>query len=159
VSINIRPLKPADKAVIIDILKVLPEFKPEEVVVAEELIDACLEDPVQSGYYVLVAEMEDKVLGYICYGPTPLTRGTWDIYWMAVERDQQGRGIGAALMAAAETDIIRIGGRLAIIETSGQPLYEKTRRFHSHQGYELVCTIKDFYEPGDDKLILQKRFS
>jgi GNAT superfamily N-acetyltransferase len=157
-SVNIRPVIPADKAAIIDILKVLPEFKPEEVAVAGELIDACLEDPVKSGYYVLVAVLQDRVLGYICYGPTPLTRGTWDIYWMAVERGQQGRGIGAALMNAAETDIKQSGGRLAIIETSGQELYEKTRRFHFKQGYEQVCAIKDFYEPGDDKLILQKRF-
>jgi len=156
-STKIRPLTKRDKPAIMAILKATPEFKPSEVVVAEELIDSYLQDSYQSGYHVLVADAEQLVLGYICYGPTPLTEGTWDVYWMAVAREEQNRGIGGALMAFAEDVIKKAQGRLAIIETSSQPEYEKTRRFHFHHGYELVCRIADFYAPGDDKLILQKR--
>jgi hypothetical protein len=60
-------------------------------------------------------------------------------------------------MKSAEKDIVRAKGRLAIIETSSTPAYEKTRNFHLSQGYEVICRIPDFYTPGDDKLILQKR--
>jgi ribosomal protein S18 acetylase RimI-like enzyme len=127
------------------------------VAVAEELIDCYLEDPSGSGYHILVAEVDSTVTGYICYGPTPLTEGTWDIYWMAVTREKQGRGIGSALTKAAEKDIVRTKGRLAIIETSSTPAYEKTRHFHLSHGYEVICRIPDFYAPGDDKLILLKR--
>jgi GNAT superfamily N-acetyltransferase len=127
------------------------------VVVAEEVIDSFLDDPQESGYHVLIAESDATVIGYICYGPTPLTEGTWDIYWMAVAPEKQGKGIGAALMEAAEENIVAGGGRLAIIETSSIPSYEKTRRFHSRHGYELVAHIPDFYAIGDDKLILQKQ--
>jgi ribosomal protein S18 acetylase RimI-like enzyme len=156
-STKIRPMTHKDKPAIIEILKATPEFKPSELVVAEELIDSYLLDLSQSGYHVLVAEAEQLVLGYICYGPTPLTEGTWDIYWMAVAREEQNRGIGGALMAFAEDEIKKAQGRLAIIETSSQPEYEKTRHFHTHHGYEVVCRIPDFYTLGDDKLILQKR--
>jgi predicted N-acetyltransferase YhbS len=76
---------------------------------------------------------------------------------MAVSREKQGQGIGSALMKSAEKEIVRAKGRLAIIETSSTPLYEKTRHFHLSQGYEIVARIPDFYAPGDDKLILQKR--
>jgi predicted N-acetyltransferase YhbS len=127
------------------------------VVVAEELIDCYLEDPSSSGYHILVAEVDSNVTGYICYGPAPLTEGTWDVYWVAVTREKQGQGIGNALMKSAEKDIVRAKGRLAIIETSSTPAYEKTRGFHLSQGYEIVARIPDFYAPGDDKLILQKR--
>jgi len=127
------------------------------VAVAEELIDSYLEDPSSSGYHILVAEVDSTVTGYICYGPTPLTEGTWDIYWIAVAREKQGQGIGSALMKSAEKEIGRAKGRLAIIETSSTPAYEKTRNFHLSQGYEVICRIPDFYVPGDDKLILQKR--
>ncbi|MCJ7669347.1 MAG: GNAT family N-acetyltransferase [Dehalococcoidia bacterium] len=127
------------------------------MVVAEELIDSYLEDPSSSGYHILVAEVDSTVTGYICYGPTPLTEGTWDLYWMAVSREKQGQGIGSALMKSAEKEIVRAKGRLAIIETSSTPAYEKTRHFHLSQGYEIVARIPDFYAPGDDKLILQKR--
>ncbi len=127
------------------------------MVVAEELIDSYLDDPSGSGYYILVAEADSTVEGYICYGPTPLTDATWDVYWMAVGREKQGQGIGSALLKSAEKEIREYQGRLVIIETSSTPLYEKTRRFHVGEGYEVICRIPDFYAPGDDKLIMQKR--
>ncbi len=122
-----------------------------------EVIDSYLNDSVNSGYHILVAEVDSTVAGYICYGPTPLTEGTWDLYWEAVAREKQDLGIGSALMESAEKEIVRSKGRLAIIETSSTPAYEKTRHFHLHHGYEIVARIPDFYAPGDDKLILQKR--
>jgi ribosomal protein S18 acetylase RimI-like enzyme len=127
------------------------------VAVAEELIDSYLNDPSGSGYHILVAEVDSAVAGYVCYGPTPLTEGTWDIYWVAVAQDKQGKGIGSALMKATENEIIRDKGRLCIIETSSTPAYEKTRNFYVNRGYEIICRIPDFYMPGDDKVILQKR--
>lgn len=156
-KINIRSMSREDKPRVIKILRNTPEFKPFEVMVAEELIDCYLEDPSSSGYHILVAEVDSNVTGYICYGPAPLTEGTWDVYWVAVAREKQGQGIGNALMKSAEKDIMRAKGRLAIIETSSTPAYEKTRGFHLSQGYEIVARIPDFYAPGDDKLILQKR--
>jgi GNAT superfamily N-acetyltransferase len=147
----------ADKPRITKILRGTPEFKPFEVAVAEEIIDSYLMDPFGSGYQILVAEVDSTVTGYICYGPTPLTEGTWDLYWEAVAPERQGQGIGSALMKSAEKEIVRAKGRLAIIETSSTPAYEKTRHFHLSQGYEVICRIPDFYVPGDDKLILQKR--
>jgi GNAT superfamily N-acetyltransferase len=146
-----------DKPSILKILRSTPEFKPSEVTVAEEVIDSYLESPLGSGYHILIAEVDSTVTGYICYGPTPLTEGTWDLYWEAVARERQGQGIGSALMKYAEKEIVRAKGRLAIIETSSTPAYEKTRHFHLNNGYEIVASIPDFYAPGDDKLILQKR--
>jgi len=156
-KIDIHSMSHEDKPHITKILRDTPEFKPFEVAVAEELIDSYLEYPSNLGYHILVAEVDSTVTGYICYGPTPLTEVTWDLYWMAVAPERQGRGIGSALMKSAEKEIVRAKGRLAIIETSSTPLYEKTRHFHLSQGYEIVARIPDFYAPGDDKLILQKR--
>jgi ribosomal protein S18 acetylase RimI-like enzyme len=127
------------------------------VAVAEEVIDSYLKDSFGSGYHILVAEVDSTVTGYICYGPTPLTEGTWDIYWEAVARERQGQGIGSTLMESTEKEIVRARGRLAIIETSSTTAYEKTRHFYLSHGYELVASIPDFYAPGDDKLILHKR--
>ena len=154
---RMRPMTSRDKPAIMQILRATPEFKPDEVVVAEEILDSYLSDPSGSGYHVLVAEVGSSVAGYICYGSTPLTEGTWDMYWLAVAANEQRRGIGRALLALAEGKIKEAQGRLAIIETSSKPEYEKTRRFHYSQGYQVVGRISDFYAPGDDKLIFQKR--
>jgi predicted N-acetyltransferase YhbS len=156
-KIYIRPMTHKDKPSVTKILRSTPEFKPSEVTVAEEVIDSYLKDSVGSGYYIRVAEVDSTVTGYICYGLTPMTEGTWDIYWMAVAQEKQNQGIGSALTKSAEKAILRAKGRLAIIETSSTPAYEKTRHFHLGQGYEAICRIPDFYAPGDDKLILQKR--
>jgi len=147
----------ADKRALMPILKNTPEFKPFEVAVAEELIDYYLADGVKSGYNILIAEDDGQVAGYVCYGETPCTVGTWDIYWIDVSREKRGRGIGKMLSEAAETAIKKARGRLAFIETSSTPLYENTRKFYLGRGYEIVARIPDFYMPGDDKLILQKR--
>jgi ribosomal protein S18 acetylase RimI-like enzyme len=139
------------------ILRTIPEFKPFEVVVAEELIDCHLDDPKGSGYCVLIAEADSSLAGYVCYGPTPLTEGTWDVYWLAVAPEKQGRGIGSSLLEAAENEMRKVQARLSIIETSATPLYEKTRRFHLSHGYEIAGHVPDFYAPGDGKLIMVKR--
>lgn len=155
---DIQPVSGQDKQAIMDLLRITPEFTPEEIAVAEEVIDCYLRDPVNSGYLVFVARWGTSITGYVCYGPTPLTRGTWDIYWMAVAPDVRGQGIGTALLGFAENRIRECGGRLAIIETSGKDSYRKTRFFYSSLGYEECCTVADFYAPGDDKIILQKTF-
>lgn len=145
-----------DKPALMRILKNTPEFKPFEVTVAEELIDYYLADGIKSGYNILIAD-DDGVAGYVCYGETPCTVGTWDIYWIAVSQDKRGKGIGKMLDTAAETAIRKAKGRLAFIETSSTPLYDNTRKFYEARGYEQVARIKDFYMPGDDKIILQKK--
>ena len=155
--INIRPMLEKDKPALMAILRNTPEFKPAEVIVAEELIDGYLDDPVASGYYTLIAEEASKLAGYICYGPTPMTESAWDIYWMAVAGDKQGKGIGGLLLQMAEQKIAEAKGSIIIIETSSIPLYEKTVRFYKGQKYEIITTIADFYAPGDGKIMLLKR--
>jgi ribosomal protein S18 acetylase RimI-like enzyme len=146
-----------DKPALIGILENTPEFKPHEVEVAEEVIDNYLEAPETSGYGILVAEADKSVAGYIAYGPTPCTVGTWDIYWIAVDRNRRGQGIGKALDEKVEDMIRQADGRIIMIETSSTSLYDNTRNFYLGRGYEVVGRIPDFYTPGDDMIIMQKR--
>jgi len=146
-----------DKPALMALLRSTPEFKPAEVVVAEEVIDGYLADPAGSGYNTLVAQDGTAITGYICYGPAPLTEGTWDIYWIAVATEEQGKDVGGVLLAYAEAKIKEAGGRLIIIETSSQAGYQKTSRFYAKHGYQAMARLPDFYSPGDDKIILQKR--
>jgi ribosomal protein S18 acetylase RimI-like enzyme len=145
-----------DKAAIEKILQVTQEFTPAEVKVALELIDLYLEYGIGSDYHILVAEVDNTPAGYICFGPTPLTEGTWDIYWMAVDPRKQRQGIGRRLLNDAEGSMSKVQGRLILIETSSKPEYEKTRKFYESCDYEIIARIPDFYTPGDDKLVFQK---
>jgi ribosomal protein S18 acetylase RimI-like enzyme len=158
-TVRIRPMLKRDKPALITLLRATPEFKPAEVVVAEEVINGYLADPAGSGYNTLVAKDGPAISGYICYGPAPLTEGTWDVYWIAVAAGEQGKGVGSALLVYAEDKIKEAGGMLIVIETSSQPSYSKSRHFYSNHGYEAIARLPDFYAPGDDKIILRKRLN
>jgi ribosomal protein S18 acetylase RimI-like enzyme len=171
----IRPMTSADKPAVMDLIRATGFFRPDEVAVAEELIDAYLEQPNQGDYGVVVIVDEGspslaaaaakrvsddaggRVAGYMTYGPTPLTVGTYDLYWMAVDPRAQGRGHGRALVLWLEAYVKDAGGRLLIIETSSVPKYEPTRRFYLGLNYTEVARIPDFYQPGDDRVIYSKQ--
>ena len=155
---NIRPMTRKDKSAVLSILQNTPEFTPAEVVLADEVISDYLFNPTESGYFILVAEIDSAIGGYVCYGPTPITEGTWDIYWIAVDHNIQGQGIGRQLMAASEEKIKEAGGRLILVETSSKPGYEKTNLFYQRVGYKEAARIIDFYCIGDDQIIYEKRF-
>ncbi len=106
----------------------------------------------------VVAETAAGVSGYICFGLNPMTRSTWDIYWLAVAQSSRGQGFGRGLLTAAENHIKESSGRLVIIETSSTPDYDRTNRFYQRMSYKVVCQIADYYAPGDDKIIYEKRF-
>lgn len=123
---------------------------------ALELIDAALQ-PNNRDYQILVAAREGKVVGYCCYGPTPMTEGTFDLYWIASDPQVRGQGVGAALVSAMEGDLRRRKGRLIRVETSAMEAYGPTRGFYAAMQYKEEARFRDFYKPGEDLIILAKR--
>ena len=51
------------------------------------------------------------------------------------------------------------GGRLSVVETSSRPDYEKARSFYLKVGYHEGARARNFYAPGDDKIIYLKDMS
>ena len=154
----VRPMTDGDRERVLDIIRSTGMFTADEFRVAAELIDITLDQPGQRDYAVVVVEDEDgRVAGYMTYGPTPLTDGTYDLYWMAVSPGHQGRGYGRALVEWLEGRVKEEGGRMIIIETSSTPQYDPTRRFYLGLHYTEVARIPDFYKPGDDRVIYAKR--
>jgi ribosomal protein S18 acetylase RimI-like enzyme len=154
----IRKLAKEDRNVLKDILVNTNHFNDEEISVALELIDLYLNDPNQKDYIIYVYSDDDtgKTAGYICYGRRPLTEGTYDLYWIAVDPNIHGKGIGSKLVGFMEEDISRLGGKLILIETSGKADYKGERGFYEKNGYSVQTVIKDFYRNGDDLFIYHK---
>jgi len=150
----------ADRGGVFRILENAGNFTPEEVATALELIDEWLELGEHSGYltYVLESRGEEssEVLGYVSFGPTPLTESTYDLYWIAVDKSKHRGGVGKRLMKFTEEETVRRGGRMLLIETSSQETYGGTIQFYERSGYELVGRIPEYYKAGDDKLIFAK---
>ena len=99
----------------------------------------------------------DRLQGFVCFGSTPSTDRTYDLYWIAVHPGAQGLGVGAALMSEVERLLWQRRGRLVVIETSSRDDYAPTRRFYAKRGYQETARLRDFYAPGDDRVVLTKR--
>ena len=118
--------------------------------------DAYLRQGDASGYVFLIYKNGDHPLGYACFGPHPLTEGTFDLYWIAVDPEARGQGIGHALLARVEDEVRARGGRMLVVETSGTPAYAPARRLYESCGYRYEAVVHDFYAPGDDLIVFGK---
>jgi len=153
----IRPMRDEDRPAVRTLIEATQFFRPDELVVAEELIDIYLYHPHQKDYEVVVVETpRGEVAGYLTWGPTALTLGTYDLYWMAVSPGHQGKGYGRQLVEWLEAKVKALGGRIIIIETSSTPKYDPTRRFNLGLGYREIARLPEFYAPGDDRVIYMK---
>ncbi len=159
-AVAIRPMEPADRPAVVEIVTAVGNFNPVEIDVALELIDIYLNNKDQKDYHVVVAaDPAARVLGYTCWGPVPLAKGTYDLYWIATRPDAQGQGIGRMLMTYVEDRVRREKGRLLVLETSSKESYGSTVRFYRRLGYEEASRIRDYYDVGDDMLVFVKRLS
>jgi ribosomal protein S18 acetylase RimI-like enzyme len=136
-----------------------PLFNREERAIALELLDERLQEGPKSGYSFFFAELDREVVGYCAYGPVPLTKCSYDLYWIVVSPSARRLGIGRALMALAEQAVARRGGGGLYVETSSRRAYDRTRRFYRLAGYRQVARFVAFYGPRDDKIMFYKPIS
>ncbi|MEO7987455.1 MAG: GNAT family N-acetyltransferase [Gemmatimonadales bacterium] len=152
----LRNLRAADRARLEEITRAVGIFRDSETAVALEVFDAALAG--SPDYSAIAADCDGRLAGWICWGPTPCTVGTFDLYWMAVDPLLHGAGIGSALLLEMERRLAGIA-RLVVAETSGRPDYQATRAFYEARGYRVGGVIAEFYAPGDDQIVYVKSLS
>jgi ribosomal protein S18 acetylase RimI-like enzyme len=156
ISYRDQPI-PSDVSSIQNIVRSSGFFSAEEVEMAVELVQENLSKGESSGYYFLFVEINERVVAYSCYGPIPCTKESYDLYWIAVLHDMRGRGIGRELLERTERKVGEMGGKRIYLDTSSREQYEPTRSFYRANGYRQEAVLKDFYSPGDDKVIYVKQ--
>lgn len=156
-----------------EILDATSVFREEEVDVALELFDETFAsgpalggvmpydpgDGVANYEFVGSFSREGQLVGYVCYGATPGTDRTYDLYWIAVHPECQGAGGGSLLLEEVERRLRQREARLLVVETSSRSDYAATRRFYEMRGYGQAARLDDFYAPGDHRIVYTKRLS
>ncbi len=156
-----------------EILTATGVFRIEEIDVAIELFDSVfvpqsgtngaqtnsvINPPANSDYCFLGAfTPEEELAGFACYGPTPQTDRTYDLYWIAVHPAAQGSGSGTILLTEVERRLRGLNARMVVVETSSRSDYKDTRGFYLHRGYVESARARDFYAPADDRITYTKR--
>ncbi len=154
--IEIRNIKETDRSALKSILKRTNNFSYEEKEIGMELIDSAINNDNSSDYIVQVAEVDNLVTGYYCVGQRALTEGVFDLYWIVVDPEKSGTGIGAELLKHAESFVCNKNGRLILAETSSRKDYDLTRKFYRKNNYSELAVIKDFYKKSDSLVIFGK---
>jgi len=152
---EIQPLTQSHRESVSTLISRIESFSREEMEWANLDVDRALQ-PGNREYSVLVSVQGARVVGFVCYGPTPLAQGVYDMYWVASDPDVRGQGVGSSLMAAMEGEIRRRNARLIRIETSATEAYGPTKGFYESLRYVEECRFRDFYKVGDDLIVLKK---
>lgn len=89
--------------------------------------------------------------------PEVMAEGAWNLRLIAVHPGCQRGGLGSALLGFVERALADMGGRLLVVDTSGHEAFAGVRDFYRRAGYVQEATIRDFWQPGDDKVVFTKR--
>lgn len=146
-------VKETDPATIEEIVRSTGFFYEHEIPVAYELAEERITKGIDSGYLFVFAEFDGKVVSYACYGLTPCTLGTYDLYWIVTHDDFRGKGAGISVLNETLRQVRLLNGRMLIAETSTKEQYRPTRTFYEKNGFLCEAAITDFYAPGDGKAV------
>ena len=158
-SVRLGGLHRGHRGRIQEILDATQAFRDEEIAVALELFDESCRPGAGVASYEFIGAFarEGELAGYACYGATPGTDRTYDLYWIAVHPDHQGSGAGSRLLDEVERRLGDREARMLVVETSSRLDYDATRRFYERRGYGICAQVHDFYAVGDDRVIYAKR--
>ena len=155
---KIRPLTSKDRERLQRMVIETGVFTDEEVGVAMELIDIVIGDKNQRDYQIVFAvDDQDEPIGYVCYGPVPMTREVFDLYWIVIDPRVQGQKIGSELLNYIEEEVRGLKGRIILADTSSIPSYEKANQFYLKRGFKEVARIADYYWEGNDRITYCKK--
>jgi GNAT superfamily N-acetyltransferase len=141
---------------IMEIVESTGFFYDHEIEIAVELVTERLAQGESTGYYFIFAEVDGITCAYSCFGPIPMSKTCFDLYWIVTHNDFRGKGIGKKLLEETCNQARGMGCKILIAETSGQEHYSPTRAFYDNNKFVLEARLKDFYDIGDDKLFYTK---
>lgn len=147
----IREVRPEDMESLREMLSRVDAFRPEEIACAADIAMEFIQG--DRDYHPFILWDGDAPGGYLCFGKVPLTRSTYDLYWIAVSPESRRKGNGARLIQFFLDAIRKEGATLAVIETSSLPPYEAGRALYLRCGFRETARIPGYYGPGDDLLI------
>lgn len=148
-----RNVVPSDAVAIATLVRATGYFTSDETGIAAELVMERLAKGPSSGYEFIIAEQAGRVAGYACFGKIDGTDAAFDLYWIAVDPAQQGRGLGREILRRAEDIMQGMGARHVYVDTSSSETYIATRAFYTAMGYTEKARLDDFYREGDGKVI------
>jgi ribosomal protein S18 acetylase RimI-like enzyme len=154
----IRPAVLSDKNDMQKLFSALNLFNNNELEFMTELVDSYFNQTLGEGHYWVVGE-DKTIVSAAYYAPESFGQNVYNLYFIGVLPNQQGKGIGSSMLKYVENHLQKLEQRLLLVETSGLPNFDKTRDFYLKNNYEQEATIREYYKEGDDKIIYRKKLA
>ncbi len=149
---KIRKATDKDKKEAIKIAKKLPKWFTKEAIRNIE-IDFRINN-------LIIAEEGGKILGFLCFNST---EGFLRIIWLAVDKDNQRKGLGTKLLKWVEDYAREIGIKTIEITTltdkDNYKPYISTRNFYKKNGFEKVYELPKRKEGWDVEILMEKKIN
>jgi ribosomal protein S18 acetylase RimI-like enzyme len=106
---------------------------------------------------VFVAVILNKIVGVSGYWYDGYTdNGVYWLNWTYVDRRYHSQGIGDKLLRRVFKELRGKRTRKLYVDTSSRDSYRAALRFYLQHGFRLEGILRDYYEPGEDQIILGK---
>jgi ribosomal protein S18 acetylase RimI-like enzyme len=156
---SIRRATIDDRAAVQDLAVVNKMFARDELDEFNEAFDGALDGRRPDRQWWVVSTPDSRVIAAAYVAPEPYSDRLWNLFFLAVDPDQHGSGAGTSLIGHVE-DVLRASGedvaRVLIVETSSTDQYAATRAFYRARGFDEAARIREFYGPGDHKVVFWK---
>ena len=154
----IRPLHASDLVAVARLAETSGLFSADELHEVTAMAESFVHGDVDEGHVWVIHE-GDSPDGVAYFAPEGFSDGVWNLYMLAVSPDSHGRGVGAEIVEYVTDTVRDRGGRILLVETSGDASFERTRSFYEMCGFVREATIRDYYGPGEDKVVFWKSLS
>jgi len=153
----IRATVPADTPALLSITEDTGLFSPLDLEALDSVMEAYHDENAAAGHRCVTFEQAGQIIGFAYYAPAAMTDRTWYLWWIVVSKRTQAKGTGGKMLRHVEDGAKAENGRLLMVETSGLPSYELTRKFYLKHKYEVAAILKDYYADGHDMVVYRKR--
>jgi ribosomal protein S18 acetylase RimI-like enzyme len=125
----------------------------------DETLAGFFDGSLDGHHWVVAVTDDDLIAGAAYYAPEPFADRLWNLYFLAVAPSGHRGGVGSALIRYVEQALRDLGdgaARVLIVETSSLDAYTHARSFYAKAGFDEEARIRDFYGPGDNKVVFWK---
>jgi ribosomal protein S18 acetylase RimI-like enzyme len=106
--------------------------------------------------WIVATNGENEVVGAAYFAPEQVSHSLWNTYFLSVNEDLHRQGIGRHIMTHIEELARSNDINTLIVETSSLESFSRARSFYLALGYVREAEIRDYYAPGENKIVFWK---
>lgn len=156
VQTTIRDVTQEDTEAIMHLSKAIGLFQPDELEELSRMLSAYFENSLNGQHKWLTDDEDGELIGVAYYAEEVFANGVFNLLLIGVHPDRQREGRGTQLLSYAEQELKAKGKRILLVETSSLESFEATRAFYRKNEYDEEARIREYYNPGEDKIVFRK---